>query len=70
MSRVTNFSIQISCYISPVIINSLSAVTTPISGWAIPDNVANNLADPEFFKAGSIDLIIAESVFFELLEPE
>lgn len=69
-SRVKNFSLQISCYVLPVIISSLPAVRTPVSGWQIPVNVANELADPEFAKAGSIDLLIGGGSFFDLLEPE
>lgn len=69
-SRVTNFSLQISCHILPVIASSLPAVTAPVSGWQIPDNLVNVLADPGFAEAGSIDLLIGGGLFFELLEHE
>lgn len=69
-SRVKNFSLRISCYVLPVIISSIPAVRTPVSGWQIPVNVANELADPGFAIAGSIDLLIGGGSFFDLLEPE
>jgi len=69
-SRVSNFSINISCYILPVIVNSLPAVTSPVDGWKIPEDLANGLADLTFFEAGSIDLLIGGGSFFELLDLE
>jgi len=69
-SRVTSFSLQISCYILPVIVNSLPAVATPVNGWQIPDSLSKDLADPGFAEAGSIDLLIGGGSFFELLEHE
>jgi len=69
-SRLTNFSLQISCYILPVIVNSLPAVSTPVDGWQIPESLSNDLADPEFAKAGPIDLLVGGYSFFDLLEHE
>jgi len=51
-------------------VNSLPAVTCPVDGWNIPEELAIDLADPEFFEAGSIDLLIGGGAFFDLLEPE
>lgn len=63
-SKVTSFSLQISCYILPVIVNSLPAVATPVNGWQIPDNLSKDLANPGFAEAGSIDLLIGGGSFF------
>jgi len=51
-------------------VNSLPAVTSPVDGWNIPEDLANGLADPTFFEAGSIDLLIGGGSFFDLLDPE
>lgn len=69
-SRVTNFSLNLSCYILPVIVDTLPAVTSPAHGWNIPEELVKGLADPMFFEAGSVDLLIGGGSFFDLLDPE
>lgn len=69
-SRVSNFSLIISCYILPVIVNSLPAVTSPVDGWNTLEDLVNDLADPTFFEAGSIDFLIGGGSFFVILDPE
>ncbi|XP_060861782.1 uncharacterized protein LOC132938783 [Metopolophium dirhodum] len=69
-SRVSPFQANISCYVLPSIVNTLSSSTRPSDGWGIKENILSQLADPQFDQAGTIDMLMGAGIFFELLESE
>ncbi|XP_026821236.1 uncharacterized protein LOC113559686 [Rhopalosiphum maidis] len=69
-SRVSPFQVNISCYVLPSIVNTLSSSIRPTDGWGITKNILSQLADPNFDQAGTIDMLMGAGIFFELLESE
>lgn len=52
------------------VVSELSPCMIPTQGWNIPHELRFKLADPKFFEAGSVDLLIGAGTFYELLEAE
>lgn len=69
-SRVRDYSIKLLCYVLPNIVGCLPSCTEPKEGWNIPQELRVDLADPKFYEAGSVDLLIGAGAFYELLESE
>ena len=69
-SRVKQYELNLSCYVLPTIVNELPSCAVPKGGWKIPSEYSDDLADPAFYKTGSIDLLIGGGTFYELLESE
>jgi len=53
-----------------VITYQLPAVYVDVIQWQLPEHVQNNLADPDFYKPGNIDLLLGAELFFDLLGNE
>ncbi|XP_060858122.1 uncharacterized protein LOC132935520 [Metopolophium dirhodum] len=66
-SRTSDFSIKISCYVLPNIVGNLASCPEPADGWKIPGTVSSNLADPDFHRPQSVDLLIGGGSFFNIL---
>ncbi|XP_027839404.2 uncharacterized protein LOC114121329 [Aphis gossypii] len=69
-SRVSSFQANLSCYVLPSIVNTLSSSIKPSDGWGIAKNILSQLADPHFDQAGTIDMLMGAGIFFELLDSE
>lgn len=67
-SITENYSKDLSCYVLSTITDSIPSRSINISHLNIPHNIT--LADPYFFKAGDIDMIIGTNLFWELLGSE
>lgn len=67
-SRLSQFKVDLACYILSSIISDLPSCATPTGGWKIAEDMIPLLADPLFDQAGPVDILIGGGVFFELLE--
>lgn len=65
-SRLSNYSMNLVCYVLPTIVAQLQSCATPTDGWQISDDLYSRLADPYFYKTGSIDLLIGGGAFFDV----
>lgn len=65
-SRVTNYNVKVICHILPTIVSDLPSCKIPKGGWQIPDELKPNLADPYFYRANTIDLLIGGGIFFDI----
>lgn len=59
------YSKNILCYVLPSITDDVPCHTINVSHLHLPDDIV--LADPNFYKASEIDMIIGSNVFWELL---
>ncbi|XP_060877301.1 uncharacterized protein LOC132950092 [Metopolophium dirhodum] len=66
-SRTSDFNIKISCYVLSNIVGNLASCPEPADGWKIPGTVSSNLADPDFHRPQSVDLLIGGGSFFDIL---
>lgn len=64
-SKYTNYQTNISFLIMDKITDNIPQNTFRQSLFKIPENIT--LADPTFFKAGKIDILIGASIFYQLL---
>ncbi|XP_053956156.1 uncharacterized protein LOC128861806 [Anastrepha ludens] len=64
-SRVNNYEFSAQFWIMRSISASHPDRNVNINGWKIPKNIS--LADPEFYKAQKVDLLLGAETFFELL---
>ncbi|XP_053968803.1 uncharacterized protein LOC128870229 [Anastrepha ludens] len=64
-SRVNNYEFSAQFWIMRSISVSHPDRNVNINGWKIPKNIS--LADPEFYKAQKVDLLLGAETFFELL---
>lgn len=65
-SRCSDFEISAQCLIVPRITKNLPSMQIDCSKLQIPNNLS--LANAEFYKIGSIDMLIGAEFFFDLLE--
>lgn len=66
-SRTSDYQVHLSCYVLSNMVNDLAACVEPKGGWRLPADVSTSLADPEFHKRRSIDLLIGGGAFFDIL---
>ncbi|KOB73265.1 Gag-pol polyprotein [Operophtera brumata] len=59
------YSKNLLCYVLPSITDDVPCHSIDISHLNLPDDIT--LADPQFYKASEIDMIIGSNVFWELL---
>nr|XP_049704680.1 uncharacterized protein LOC126056266 [Helicoverpa armigera] len=64
-SKNREFKMHLNCLVLPCITATLPSVDHNIANFMIPTNVS--LADPEFYLANKIDLLIGADMFWELL---
>ncbi|XP_051171022.1 uncharacterized protein LOC127287913 [Leptopilina boulardi] len=64
-SRLNSFKAKLSCLVLPHITANVPNVSFDIDDLNIPDDL--QLADPEFFESGPVDLLIGASIFWDLL---
>ncbi|XP_050065965.1 uncharacterized protein LOC126555042 [Aphis gossypii] len=64
------YSKKVEMSIINAITHQLPAVYVDVSQWKLPEQVQNNLADPDFYKPGNIDLLLGAELFFDLLGNE
>jgi len=69
-SGITQFTLNISCYVLPSIIDTLSSHRRSLSCLGISDEVISHLADPHFDKPGPVYMLIGAGIFFDLLESD
>lgn len=67
-SSVKNFSLSIPCYVLPAIVNDLAACPVATDRMELSKELLDDLADPGFAKAGTIDLLIGAGSFYDILE--
>ncbi|XP_059052238.1 uncharacterized protein LOC131846836 [Achroia grisella] len=60
-----NYSKHLLCYVLPSITDDIPCRSVNVSHIKIPDDIA--LADPQFYKASAVDMIIGSNIFWELL---
>ncbi|CAI6358572.1 unnamed protein product [Macrosiphum euphorbiae] len=65
-SRLSDYCVELVCYVLPKIVNNLPSCETPKDGWQIPDDLMSQLADPTFQNPGTADLLIGGDVFFDV----
>lgn len=70
ISNIKKYEITLPCYVLPTVVSDLPPCATPTEGWKIPCELRAELADPRFYEAGAIDLLIGAGTFYELLEAE
>jgi len=51
-------------------VSELPQCKIPTDGWNISEELIAELADPNFYKAGSVDLLIGAGTFYEILEAD
>jgi len=64
-SVTSDFLTSITAVIAPNITDRQPSFNVDIGDWKIPENL--QLADPEFYKAQRVVLLIGASLFYELL---
>ncbi|XP_071052868.1 uncharacterized protein [Onthophagus taurus] len=64
-SHCTNFSLQVTCLVLPVITSNLPQFAIDVNSLKIPAHL--RLADPEFYNPNSIDMLLGADYFWELL---
>jgi len=66
-SRTSDYQVDLLCYVLSNMVTDLAACVEPKEGWKLPANVLTTLADPEFHKRRSVDLLIGGGAFFDIL---
>lgn len=66
-SRTSDYQVELSCYVLSNMVTDLAACVEPKGGWRLPADVLTTLADPEFHKRRSVDLLIGGGTFFDIL---
>lgn len=69
-SRTSDYQVDLVCYVLPNMVTDLASCSEPKEGWKIPGELAENLADPDFYHRRSVDLLIGGGVFFDILGTE
>lgn len=64
-SKFNAFAANLDCLVLPLITASYPRISLKLSDIKIPENL--KLADPEFYKAKSVDLLIGAELFWSLL---
>ncbi|EDV90868.1 GH22448 [Drosophila grimshawi] len=64
-SQVSDYADSLTALVSPTITDSQPGIPIDIQNWNIPPNI--RMADPVFYKAHRVDLLIGASMFFDLL---
>jgi hypothetical protein len=64
-SRINNWETKIDCAVLPKITRIIPATFVDSSDWGIPEGLT--LADENFNKSNSIDILLGADVFFEVL---
>lgn len=66
-SRFNDLQFKVTLHSLPVIVQSIPSqpVKCPVN---IPKHIKNQLADPEFYTPGPIDMLLGAELFYELLE--
>lgn len=67
-SRLSQFKVELACYVLPSIISDLPSYTMPVERWNLMEDMIPQLADPLFNQAGPVDILIGGGIFFELME--
>ncbi|XP_055522922.1 uncharacterized protein LOC129717102 [Wyeomyia smithii] len=62
-SRFTDFSQPMDMYTLPKIAAQMTSSSVDINKWELPSEI--ELADPTFFKGGSVDLVLGAEAFFD-----
>lgn len=66
-SRCTDFQAELECLVTPKVTGKIPSASINVEGFDIPSGI--QLADPTFFKADNIDMLLGAEVFFKLLKP-
>jgi len=66
-SRTSDYQVDLLCYVLSNMVTDLAVCIEPNEGWKLPANVLTTLADLEFHKRRSVDLLIGRGAFFEIL---
>ncbi|XP_065094958.1 uncharacterized protein LOC135715992 [Ochlerotatus camptorhynchus] len=66
-SRLTDFQAHVECLVTPNVTGVIPPTRIDVSSWNIPFGV--QLADPEFYKPGKIDMLLGAELFFKLMRP-
>ncbi|XP_050431415.1 uncharacterized protein LOC126839984 [Adelges cooleyi] len=69
-SRVSDYEVDLLCYVLPNIVSALQSCAEPQGGWNIPSELIPQLADPDFDKHRAVDLLIGGGIFFDILGTE
>jgi len=69
-SKTRKYEITLPCHVLPTIVSELPQCAIPTDGWNISEQLRAELADPDFYKAGSVDLLIGAGTFYEILEAD
>jgi len=64
-SRTSEYSANITAVIAPNITGRQPSFNVDIGSWNVPKNI--QLADPMFYAPQRVDLLIGDSLFFEML---
>ena len=64
-SMTTGYASILNCLVLPQITSNMPTKDVDISTWEFPSDVV--LADKEFHKSGSIDILLGAEIFFEIL---
>jgi len=64
-SRFSNWETKIDCAVLPKITGMIPATLFDSSDWGIPEGLM--LADENFYRPNSIDILLGANVFFEVL---
>ncbi|XP_053687053.1 uncharacterized protein LOC128736588 [Sabethes cyaneus] len=62
-SRFSEFSQPMEMYILPKIAAQVAVILVDVNQWNLPSGI--ELADPTFFKGGSVDLVLGAEAFFD-----
>ncbi|XP_053691334.1 uncharacterized protein LOC128739859 [Sabethes cyaneus] len=62
-SRFSEFSQPMEMYILPKIAAQVAVISVDVNQWNLPSGI--ELADPTFFKGGSVDLVLGAEAFFD-----
>jgi hypothetical protein len=66
-SRHTNWHTALNCFVLPNIAGMTPVMKLDISSWTIPQDI--KLADEQFNKPGSLDLLLGADLFYEMSRP-
>lgn len=64
-SRYSGFSANVKCLVAEKVTSDLPSSTVSIREWEIPPGV--QLADPQFYQSGRVDLLLGNQLFLKLL---
>ncbi|XP_055589846.1 uncharacterized protein LOC129742027 [Uranotaenia lowii] len=67
LSRVTTFSTIVELLVLPKLTLNLPSASLDISQWNLPHEI--KLADPNFYQANPIDVVLGAEIFFDLFKP-